>query len=257
LAFAIPLSDKTVRFVLKPIVFAASLAPLTWLVWASLTGHLSADPLSDITKETGSWTLRFVCITLAVTPLRRLTGWNGAIRFRRMLGLYAFFYGSLHLLTYLVFDRFAGLDFPNGIVAWATVRNLARSVAGDIYKRPFITVGFTAWVLMVPLALTSTAGMIRRLGGKRWQALHRLIYLTAIAGVTHYWWLVKADVSAPRAYALVVGALLAVRLYWMQRKVATRTGKKVQGVQEVQTVQRVPKVQEIQRVREVPKVQNP
>jgi sulfoxide reductase heme-binding subunit YedZ len=218
LAFGLPPSDKTVRFVLKPIAFAASLGPLTWLVWAARTGHLSADPLADITNQTGIWTLRFVCITLAVTPLRRLTGWNGAIRFRRMLGLFAFFYGCLHLLTYLVFDRFAALDFPDGIVAWTTVRNLAKSVVADIYKRPFITIGFTAWLSMVPLALTSTAGMIRRLGGRRWQALHRLIYLTAIAGVTHYWWLVKADVRAPRTYAIIVAVLLAVRLYWMQRK---------------------------------------
>jgi sulfoxide reductase heme-binding subunit YedZ len=220
LGFGIPLSDKTVRFVLKPIVFVASLAPLAWLIWAALTGHLSPDPLSDITKDTGIWTLRFVCITLAVTPLRRLTGWNGAIRFRRMLGLYAFFYGTLHLLTYLVFDRFAGLDFPNGIVAWTTVRSLAQSVAADIYKRPFITIGFTAWLTMLPLALTSTAGMIRRLGGRRWRVLHRLIYLTAIAGVLHFWWLVKADVREPRLYAIIVAALLVIRLYWMPRKAA-------------------------------------
>jgi sulfoxide reductase heme-binding subunit YedZ len=225
--FAIPFSDKTARFLLKPVVFVTSLGPLAWLVWAARTGHLSPDPLSDITNATGLWTLRFLCITLAVTPLRRLTGWNGVIRFRRMLGLFAFFYGSLHLLTYLVFDRFAGLDFPDGIVAWTTVRNLATSVAADIYKRPFITIGFTAWLLMVPLALTSTAGMIRRLGGRRWQALHRLIYLTAIAGVTHYWWLVKADIRSPRLYAIIVAGLLAFRLYWMWHKsAASPSGKK-------------------------------
>src|SRR6266545_7254269 len=138
------LSDKTVRFVLKPLVFAASLGPPAWLIWAGLTGNLSANPLSDLTNETGVWTLRFVCITLAITPLRRLTGWNAAIRFRRMAGLFAFFYGTLHFLTYVIADRFAGLDFPDGILAWSTVRNLAMSVAADVYKRPFITIGFTA-----------------------------------------------------------------------------------------------------------------
>jgi sulfoxide reductase heme-binding subunit YedZ len=183
-------------------------------VWAALTGNLSANPLSDLTNETGVWTLRFVCVTLAVTPLRRLTGWNGAIRFRRMTGLFAFFYGTLHFLTYVIADRFAGLDFPDGIVAVSTLRNLAKSVGEDIYKRPFITVGFTAWSSMVPLALTSTAGSIRRLGGRRWNRLHRLVYLTGAAGVVHYWWLVKSDVRRPLAYGVVVGVLLAFRLYW-------------------------------------------
>jgi DMSO/TMAO reductase YedYZ heme-binding membrane subunit len=113
--------DRGVRFVLKPIVFVASLGPVAWLVWAAVTGNLSANPLSDLTNETGVWTLRFLCITLAITPLRRLSGWNGAIRFRRMVGLFAFFYGSLHFLTYVIADRFAGLDFPDGILAWTTV----------------------------------------------------------------------------------------------------------------------------------------
>src|SRR5436309_10344575 len=157
------MSERTIRFVLKPIVFIVSLGPVAWLVWAALTGNLSANPLSDLTNETGVWTLRFLCITLAITPLRRMTGWNSLIRFRRMLGLFAFFYGTLHFLTYVIVDRFAGLDFPDGIVAWRTLRDLAVSVGQDIAKRPFITVGFTGWTLMVPLALTSTAGMIRRL----------------------------------------------------------------------------------------------
>jgi sulfoxide reductase heme-binding subunit YedZ len=186
---------------------------VAWLVWAAATGNLSANPLSDITNETGVWTLRFLCITLAVTPLRRLTGWHGAIRFRRMTGLFAFFYGTLHLLTYVIADRFAGLDFPDGMLALSTARNLVRSVADDIYKRPFITIGFTAWTTMVPLALTSTAGMIRRLGGRRWNVLHRLIYATAVLGVVHYWWLVKADVSRPLAYGAVVTLLLGFRVY--------------------------------------------
>jgi sulfoxide reductase heme-binding subunit YedZ len=205
-------SDRVVRFVLKPIAFFASLGPLAWLIWALLTGHLSANPLSDITNETGTWALRFLCIALAVTPLRRLTGWNVVIRFRRMAGLFAFFYGTTHLVIYLVLDRLAGLGVFGGLIGWSTIGEFLRSVGSDIYERPFITIGFTAWVCMLPLALTSTAGMIRRLGGRRWQLLHRLAYAAAIAGVIHYWWLVKADLRRPQAYALVVGGLLTFRL---------------------------------------------
>ena len=183
-------------------------------MWAGLTGNLSANPLSDLTNETGVWTIRFICVTLALTPLRRLTGWNAVIRFRRMTGLFAFFYGSLHFLTYLIADRFASLDFPDGIVAWTTVRNLAKSVGEDIYKRPYITVGFTALMTMVPLAATSTAGMIRRLGGRLWNLLHRLVYVTGVLAVIHYWWLVKSDISRPMAYGIVVALLLGFRIYW-------------------------------------------
>ena len=207
-------ADRAVRFVLKPIVFLLALGPVAWLAWAALTGNLSANPLSDLTNETGVWALRFVCITLAITPLRRLTGWNALVKFRRMAGLYAFFYGTLHFLTYVIVDRVAGLDFPNGIVAWTTVVNLAKSVGADIYKRPFITVGFAAWLTMLPLAVTSTAGWIRRMGGRRWNQLHRLIYATGAIAVLHYWWLVKADVHRPLTYGAVVIALLAFRVYW-------------------------------------------
>ncbi len=207
-------SDRFLRVVIKPIVFVAALGPVAWLIWAGLTGHLSANPLSDITNETGDWTIRFVCITLAITPLRRITGWRALIKFRRMTGLYAFFYGTLHFLTYVIVDRFAGLDFPDGIVAWSTVVNLAKSVGADIYKRPFITVGFTAWLTMLPLAVTSTAGWIRRLGGRRWNQLHRLVYATGVIAVVHYWWLVKADVSRPLKYGAIVLALLGFRAYW-------------------------------------------
>jgi methionine sulfoxide reductase heme-binding subunit len=205
--------DRVLRSVVKPIVFLAALGPVAWLIWAGLTGNLSANPLSDITNETGVWAIRFVCLTLAITPVRRLTGWNALIRFRRMAGLYAFFYGTLHFLTYVVVDRFAGLDFPNGIASWTTVVNLARSVSADIYKRPFITVGFSTWLTMLPLAVTSTAGSIRRLGGKRWNTLHRLVYATGVLAVLHYWWLVKADVRRPLTYGAVVLALLAFRVY--------------------------------------------
>ena len=211
------IADREVRFV-KVVVFAAALGPLAWLVWAALTGNLSANPLSDITNETGVWALRFVCITLAITPLRRVTGWNALIKFRRMVGLYAFFYGTLHFLTYVIVDRFAGLDFPNGIVAWSTVVNLAKSVGADIYKRPFITVGFAAWLTMLPLAITSTAGWIRRLGGRQWNRLHRLVYATGMIAVLHYWWLVKADVNRPVRYGVVVLLLLGARGYWARRR---------------------------------------
>ena len=184
-------------------------------MWAAYYGHLSANPLSDVTNETGVWALRFICLTLLLTPLRRVSGWNVLARFRRMMGLYAFFYGMLHFMTYVILDRFAGLvDFPDGYLSWTTARNLGQSIAGDIYMRPFITVGFTAFVLMIPLAMTSTTGWIRRMGGKKWALLHRLVYLTAIAGVVHYWWLVKADISRPQTYAAIVAILLGARVYY-------------------------------------------
>jgi sulfoxide reductase heme-binding subunit YedZ len=181
----------------KPLVFLACLAPIGWLVWKGFAGGLGANPIETITHTTGDWTLRFLLLTLAVTPIRRLSGWNPVIRFRRMLGLFAFFYGSLHYLTYLWLDQFFSWD----------------SIVKDVAKRPFITVGVLAFALMVPLAVTSTAGMIRRLGGRRWRLLHRLAYLSAIAGVTHYWWLVKSDIRVPRQYAMVLAGLLAVRLW--------------------------------------------
>ena len=212
-----------VRFVIKPLVFLAALGPAVYLTWAALTNHLSANPLSDVTNETGVWTLRFVCITLLLTPFRRLVGVNLVSPFRRMMGLYAFFYGTLHFLTYLILDRFAGLvDFPDGIVSFTTVKRLVASSVGDVAMRPFITIGFTAFVLMIPLAITSTTGWIRRLGGKRWAALHRLVYVTAIAGVVHYWWLVKTDVRRPMIYGAVVAVLLGARLYYRFVKATAR-----------------------------------
>lgn len=221
--------NQIIRWLLKPAVFLASLVPAVILAyltslayagrtsaWPALTGNFSANPLEDITHQTGLWSLRFLCVTLAVTPLRRLTGWNGAIRFRRMLGLFAFSYGTLHVLTYALLDRFASLEVPD-MMSWTSWRALLLWIADDIYKRPFITVGFAAFVAMVPLAITSTAGMIRRLGGRRWQMLHRLIYLSAVCGVVHYLWLVKADIRHPVAYGAVVGVLLAFRIVWARR----------------------------------------
>jgi methionine sulfoxide reductase heme-binding subunit len=229
------LSDRAVRFGLKPAVFAAALGPFVYLAWAAATGHLSVNPLADLTNETGVWTLRFVVITLAITPLRKLTGWNALVKFRRMAGLFAFFYGCLHLLTYVIVDRFAGLDqaggwvdaigaghAPGASLVASTLRSLAKSVGEDIYKRPFITIGFAAWLTMVPLAITSTAGWIRRLGGKRWNLLHRLVYLTGILGPLHYWWLVKADVNRPLTYAAAVAILLGARAMWARRRARVR-----------------------------------
>lgn len=222
-------ANQVVKWILKPAIFVAALGPFAWLVWAGLTGNLSANPLEDLTNQTGLWTLRFLCITLAVTPVRRITRWNPLIRFRRMTGLFAFFYGSMHFLTYAIADRFAGLDFPDGIVAVSTLRNLIASVGDDVYKRPFITLGFTAFMLILPLALTSTAGMIRRLGGRRWQALHRLIYASAIIAVLHYWWLVKVDLRSPQRYAILIGVLLMFRLVWARRQASSSASARPQA----------------------------
>lgn len=191
--------------VLKPVVFVACLVPFALLVRGAFAGTLGANPLSTITLETGTWTLRFLMITLAITPLRRLLSQAWLIKFRRMCGLFAFFYGSLHFLTYIWFDQFFAFF----------------AILKDVQKRPFITAGFTGFVLMVPLALTSTAGMIRRMGGRNWQRLHRVIYVSAIAGVVHYWWLVKADVLRPQVYAAILTVLLGFRVY---RFLASRSG---------------------------------
>ena len=191
----------------KSLLFVAGLAPALYLTYGAFADSLGANPIDTVTEETGTWTLRFLVLTLLITPLRRVTGWNALIKYRRMLGLFAFFYGSLHFLTYIWLDQF----FDVG------------EIVKDIAKRPFITVGFTAFVLMVPLALTSTAGWIRRLGGKKWNLLHRLIYVSAIAGVVHYWWLVKSDISRPLRYGVIVGVLLAARLWWARERQRTRT----------------------------------
>jgi sulfoxide reductase heme-binding subunit YedZ len=187
---------------LKPVVFAAALAPLAYLAIGAWRGSLGANPIEAITRATGLWTLRFMVITLAVTPLRWATGWNDVIRVRRMLGLFAFFYGTLHLLTYLWLDQFFD---------WS-------AIAKDVVKRPFITAGFSAYALLVPLAITSTAAMIRRLGGPAWRRLHRLAYVAAALGVVHYWWLVKLDTRPPRNYAILLALLLLARLAILVRR---------------------------------------
>ena len=180
---------------MKPVVFVVSLVPMAALTWAALHGQLSANPLEDIRDGTGIWTLRFLILTLAVTPIRRITGWHSLIRFRRMLGLFTFFHGFLHFITYVWLDQFFAFN----------------EILKDLTKRPFIIAGYVSFVLLIPLAVTSTRGWIGRLGGKRWQMLHRLVYFSAAAGVLHYFWRVKSDVRAPLAYAGFLALLLALR----------------------------------------------
>ena len=179
----------------KALLFLASLIPLGRLIWLAFSDGLGANPIEFITRSTGTWTLVFLLLTLSITPLRRLTGRNALIRYRRMLGLFAFFYACLHFTTYIWLDQF--FEWP--------------AIVKDVIKRPFITIGFAAFVLLIPLAATSTQAMQRRLK-RRWQQLHRLVYLIAICGVLHYWWLVKKDVTEPAWYALALTLLLGFRL---------------------------------------------
>ena len=179
----------------KVAVFLLSLAPAIYLTWAVFHDRLGRNPIQEITYETGDWTMIFIMATLSITPLRKITKFQPLIKTRRMVGLFTFFYGCLHFTTYLWLDKF--FDLPE--------------MVKDIGMRPFITAGFLAFALMIPLAITSTAGWIRRLGGKRWQLLHRLIYITGIAGVIHYYWLVKSDIRLPLLYASILTILLGFR----------------------------------------------
>ena len=188
----------------KIVVFALGLAPLLWLLWRAYNHRLSANPIEFITHYTGDWTLRLVLITLCVTPARRILNRPQLIQYRRMIGLFAFFYASLHFLIYLVIDKFFD---------W-------REILTDIGKRTYITVGFTALVILTALAITSTAGWIRRLGGKRWQKLHQLIYVAVVAGVIHYYWSVKSDVREPILYGIFAAVLLGYRL-WVRKSKKT------------------------------------
>lgn len=189
------LDALTVRRV-KAALFVLCLYPLASLIWLGFTGNLGADPVEFIRRSTGTWTLDFLIITLSVTPLRRATGWHWVVRLRRMFGLYAFFYAVIHVVTYFWLDQLFDLA----------------AIWRDIVKRPLIAVGFLSFVLMIPLAITSTDRMARRLGGKRWQRLHRAVYLVAIAGVVHFWWLVKIDYTRPLVYSTIIGALLIARI---------------------------------------------
>lgn len=185
---------------IKSALFVAGLIPALGYGYAFMHDALGANPIEAITRASGEWTMRLLMLTLAVTPLRRLTGWNWLIRLRRMLGLYVFFYASLHLSTYVWLDQFFD---------W-------QAIAKDILKRPFITVGFAAFVLLVPLAATSFNAAIRRLGGKRWQALHRTVYSIGVLAVLHYVWLVKRDLTWPLFYALILALLLGARAWWRE-----------------------------------------
>jgi len=198
---------------IKASVFAACLIPLALLVWRGFSGGLGANPIEYITHATGWWTLSFLLITLLVTPLRRLTDLNWLLRLRRMLGLFAFFYVCLHFTTYIWLDQFFD---------W-------RGIVKDIAKRPFITVGFSAFVLLIPLAATSTNAMVKRLGARRWQLLHRLVYLIPSLGVVHYWWLVKKDITEPLIFAVLLAILLGARLVWRMRKPAPMRAARVQS----------------------------
>lgn len=185
---------------IKSALFIAALIPFARLVLFAFTDRLGANPIEFITRNTGDWTLYFLCMTLAVTPLRRLSNWNWLIRLRRMLGLFVFFYASLHFTTFLWFDHFFDLD----------------EMIKDVVKRPFITVGFSAFLLLIPLAVTSTNSMVRRLGGRRWQWLHRAIYLIAPLGILHFWWMKagKHDFAQPILFGSIVALLLLTRVYW-------------------------------------------
>jgi sulfoxide reductase heme-binding subunit YedZ len=201
-AIAVPRKRYAPRVIkwVRLVAFASALIPVTALVVGFFTDDLTANPIEYITRQTGYWALTMLVITLTVTPVRRLTGWNEVIKLRRMFGLFAFFYGTLHLLTWIVLDKF--FDFP-----W---------MLEDIAMRRFITIGMLTWLLLLPLAITSTKKMVKRLG-RRWQTLHRLSYVAAVTGVIHYWWLVKADLFYPQMLSAALAVLFAIRVWWTWR----------------------------------------
>ena len=181
---------------LKALLFFVCLVPLFRLGWYGYSGQLGANPIEFITRSLGTWTLVFLLITLTITPLRQLSGWTWLVKLRRMTGLFAFFYVLLHFITYIWLDQFFDLA----------------AIYKDVIKRPFITIGFTAFVLLIPLAITSTNAMVKRLGGNRWKQLHKLVYVIAIFAVIHYWWLVKKDITQPLIYAVILSTLLGYRI---------------------------------------------
>ncbi|MES2933537.1 MAG: protein-methionine-sulfoxide reductase heme-binding subunit MsrQ [Pseudomonadota bacterium] len=202
-----PVNPSPKQFkILKAALFVIALLPFLRLALFTAIDRLGANPIEFITRNTGDWTLYFLCITLSITPLRRLSKWNWLVKLRRMIGMYAFFYAVLHFTTFLWFDHFFDID----------------EMLKDVIKRPFILVGFIAFLLLIPLAITSTNGMVKRLGGKRWQWLHRLIYLIAPLGILHFWWMKagKQDFEQPLLFGLIVAVLLVMRLYWKVRKSA-------------------------------------
>jgi sulfoxide reductase heme-binding subunit YedZ len=191
---------------LKAATFVAALIPFGRLVYGFYTNDLTANPGDYITDQTGTWILGTLFASLSITPLRKLTGWNELIKMRRMLGLFAFFYAVLHMLTWVVFVHYFEVSF----------------MVEDVFKRPFITVGMTVFVILFALALTSNRFSLRKLG-RRWQSLHRLVYVAAIGGVIHFWWLVKADITLPRRWAVALAVLLGLRVWWAyQKRAASR-----------------------------------
>ncbi|UCG86042.1 MAG: sulfoxide reductase heme-binding subunit YedZ [Gemmatimonadota bacterium] len=193
---------RLTAWVIRPTVFVASLTPFALLLWDVFTGNLSANPIEDITHRTGRWGLTLLLATLSITPLVRVTGWSQLMKLRRPLGLFAFFYLACHFGVYIALDQLLSVS----------------DILEDIASRPYVTVGFASFVLLIPLAVTSTKGMVRRLGGKRWARLHRLVYLAAAGGVLHYLWLVKIDKRDPMIYAGVLVVLLLLRLGGRRRK---------------------------------------
>ncbi|MBD0372523.1 MAG: sulfoxide reductase heme-binding subunit YedZ [Pyrinomonadaceae bacterium] len=200
------MKPEDARFI-KAIIFVNSLVPLALLAWDAAHKNLGANPLEYVTRTTGMLTLIFLMLSLAVTPLRKMTGWNWLGMNRRVLGLYAFFYGSLHFLTYIWFDRFFNF----------------KSAVGDVVQRPFIAVGFASFLIMIPLAITSTNKMVKRLGGKRWNRLHKAVYVAGILGALHYWMLVKSDTRLPLTFAAVLAVLLGYRIFSANRTTKTQT----------------------------------
>jgi len=195
-----------VRFY-KAVIAVNAIIPLALLLIDAYRGRLGANPIEFFLRTTGVLTLVFLLITLAVTPLRKISGWNSIIKCRRMLGLFAFFYGCLHLVTYSIFDKSLGLG----------------AIVDDVAQRPFIAVGMAAFVMMIPLAVTSTNGMVKRLGGKNWARLHKLTYVAAILGVIHFWMIVKSDIFYPALFGLVLAGLFLIRWFWPKRSVVKRT----------------------------------
>jgi sulfoxide reductase heme-binding subunit YedZ len=199
---------------LKVVVWAVCLIALGDLLYRYFTDNLSANPIEYITNETGQTALKLLLASLAITPIRKLSGWNWLIRFRRLLGLFAFFYAFLHLTTFVVLDKFFD---------W-------QEMLRDVTKRPFITMGLLAFVLMIPLAVTSTAWAIRKLGGKKWNLLHRLVYASVVLGVIHFWWKVKADIREPAAFAAILAILLVYRIVvWSRSAVSGRTADRAKA----------------------------
>ena len=196
--------NQITRWLVKPALFVLALMPLALLIYRGLNNHLGANPVETINRFTGDWVLRFLLATLAVTPLRRLFGWNALLRYRRMLGLFAFFYVCLHFLSYAWLDQYFAIA----------------DIIKDVAKRPYITVGFACFLMLIPLAATSTNAMIRRLGARRWQRLHRLVYLVGVGGIVHFLWLVKSDLREPLIYGAILAILLGFRLRDWARRVS-------------------------------------